>query len=153
MAYTNADIVPAALAGKDAATANGNMSTYPVDDFRARYGYTGTPVGQMHGALADLLRERFTAGKVRQVILSYQTPIAWLDAEYGWIVPVVSYSITTSANHQSKLHRLRGTYIYMPHDATIEDARRVLADEMRFTTDRKGNAIGTVPGANYTPEA
>lgn len=152
MAYTNADIVPAALAGRDAATPNGNMSTYSVDAFRARYGYTGAPVGQMRGALSDLFRERFAAGKVWWVILSYQTPIAWLDAEFGWIVPVATYSVTTSVKHQSKLHRLRGTYIYMPEDATIEDARRVLADELRFVTDRKGNAIGTIPGANYTPE-
>lgn len=35
-------------------------------------------------------------------ILSYATPVAWLDIEVGWVVPAVVYSVTTS-RHQSTI--------------------------------------------------
>jgi len=30
------------------------------------------------------------------VVISYSTPIAWHDTERGWVMPNVSYSVTTS---------------------------------------------------------
>lgn len=36
------------------------------------------------------------------VVSSYDTPIAWVDAEGNWVVPFVKYSRTTS-NHQSRV--------------------------------------------------
>jgi hypothetical protein len=30
------------------------------------------------------------------VIVSYQTPVAWLDSEAGWVVPDEHYSVTTT---------------------------------------------------------
>lgn len=145
--YTNESIVFAALRGENAETANGNMSTAN----RAGLRWIGG-TGAMPKVWARLISERAEAGAVGQVIRSYSTPIAWLDAEYGWIIPVVTYSVTTSVKHQTQLHRLRGTKLYMPWDATEEDARRVLAGELRFVTDSKGNAVATVPGPNYVPE-
>jgi hypothetical protein len=45
-------------------------------------------------------RDRLHAEKISYVVYSYNTPIAWLDTEQGWIEPDVSYSPTT-AQHQS----------------------------------------------------
>lgn len=39
---------------------------------------------------------------IEYTILSYDTPIAWLDGEAGWIVPDEKYSMTTSI-HQSRI--------------------------------------------------
>jgi imidazoleglycerol phosphate synthase glutamine amidotransferase subunit HisH len=36
------------------------------------------------------------------VVRSYSTPIGWLSRDFGWRVPAVKYSVTTS-NHQSVL--------------------------------------------------
>lgn len=151
MAYrknqTNRQIVTLALDGTEGETTTGNMST----EDRSRMGYAGS-TGFMPHAWADLYRVRNTARKVSTVIYSYNTPIAWLDADYGWVIPAVTYSVTTSAKHQTHLYRLRGTMYCMPYDATAEDARRVLAGELVFTSKGYGNSrvfTGTVPGPNY----
>lgn len=143
MAYrknqTNAQIVALAMMGIEGETTTGSMST--SSNHGRRY-IGGT--GYMPKSWAALISERAEAGAVLQVIRSYATPIAWLDREYGWIIPIVSYSITTSSKHQSQLHRLRGRHIYMPWDATPEDAQRVLDGKMVFNGDRN-----THPGPNY----
>lgn len=132
MSYTNADIIPAALAGKDARTATGNMSTEHKPYFLGG--------GHMPKVHAELMRSR--RSHVTQVIYSYATPIAWLDDEHGWIIPNVSYSITTSSKHQTHLYRLRGRHITLAYDATPEDAQRVLDGIMIFTTDNRGHVNG-----------
>ena len=154
MAYrknqTNSQIVALALCGAEGETTTGNMST---SSKRGRRYIGGT--GYMPKSWAALISERAEAGAVLQVIRSYTTPIAWLDRDYGWVIPCVSCSVTTSTKHQSQLYRLHGTMYYMPHDATLEDARRVLAGELVFTSKGYGNSrvfTGTVPGPNYTPE-
>lgn len=43
-------------------------------------------------------------GRVRYVVVSYATPVAWYDTEEGWVVPDVRYSNTTS-RHQSLVRR------------------------------------------------
>jgi len=152
MAYrknqTNAQIVALALHGIEGETTTGNMST----ENRDRLGYAGSR-GHMPQPWARLYSERAQDRAVLRVIYSYNTPIAWLDRDYGWVIPCVSYSVTTSAKHQSQLYRLRGTTYYMPWDATPEDARRVLAGELSFIRDGKGRAIATVPGPNYRSAA
>lgn len=155
MAYrknqTNAQIVSLALKGIEGETTTGNMST----ENRAGLRYAGSTV-HMPSSWARLYTERNHAGMVSTVIYSYNTPIAWLDADHGWIIPDVSYSITTSSKHQSQLHRLRGRRIAAPHDATPEDMRRVLNGEMVFVRAGRygmGPFVGTRPGPNYTPEA
>lgn len=148
MAYrknqTNAQIVALALRGIEGETTTGNMST----ENRAGLPYAGSR-GHLPAPWAQLYVERAQALAVLRVIYSYNTPIAWLDAEHGWIIPSVTYSPTTSSKHQTHLWRLGGTTRYMPWDATAEDARRVLSGELSFVTNSKGRAVATVPGPNY----
>lgn len=146
MGYTNSSIVPAAIRGDDRETQNGNMSTV---NRRGRRYIGGT--GQMPQAWARLLSDRAEVGAVTQIIYSYSTPIAWRDSEYGWIIPRVTYSVTTSAKHQCHLYQLPGgRNLAMPWDATPEDAQRVLDGRMLFVTDSRSRyAIGTIPGPNY----
>lgn len=143
MAYrknqTNAQIVALAMMGIEGETTTGNMST----ETRYRLGYAGS-TGHMPKSWTTLYRKRNAEHAISTVIYSYNTPIAWLDRDYGWIIPIVSYSITTSSKHQTHLYRLRGRHIYMPGDATPEDAQRVLDGKMVFNGDRN-----TFPGPNY----
>ncbi|WNO25902.1 hypothetical protein SEA_ASEGATO_120 [Microbacterium phage ASegato] len=153
MAYrknqTNAQIVPLALKGIEGETTTGNMST---NSYRVGFSRFTPYSGNLPKSWARLLGERFHAGRIAQVIYSYSTPIAWLDADYGWIIPAVTYSATTSIKHQSQLYRLQGRRIEVPWDATAEDMRRVLSGEMFFLRAGKwgtGNWQGTRPGPNY----
>jgi len=157
MAYrknqTNAQIVPLALKGMEGETTTGNMST---DSYRVGFERRLPFQGHMPTNWANLLDWRFRAGRVAQVIYSYSTPIAWLDADHGWIIPNVTYSPTTSSKHQTHLWKLGGRLIDAPDDATEEDMRRVLAGELVFVRGgryARGPFIGTVPGPNYRPEA
>lgn len=158
---TNVEVVAAARAGRDGVSGSYNMQTYAVDNFRSRFGYTAAPVGRMPRSWARIFRERYGLGKVRQVVISFQTAIAWLDDDYGWVMPDVSYSIITTIHHQGKARAgwnrpgLGAWEPAMPWDATIEDARRVLSRELVFTSKGYGkNRVftGTVPGPNYQPE-
>lgn len=147
---TNAEIVPRAVARDDAETATGNMSTLRVVST-----YFAYHKGSMPKAWAALYAERVRAALIDQVIYSYSTPIAWLDREHGWIIPDVSYSVTTSAKHQSQLHRLKGRTVSAPWDATADDMRRVLSGELVFTSKGYGvnrTFTGTIPGPNYIGE-
>ena len=110
----NAGIVTAAMRGIDAKNRTGSFST---DAYRAGVSRYAPYLGYLPKRLKEILNERFRAGAVVQVIYSYSTPIAWLDAGQ-WIVPDVSYSITTSSKHQSQLYRLPGA-IQIPHDEGI----------------------------------
>ena len=102
----NSGIVPAAMRGINATNGRGTFTT----DTTPGYLY----LGYLPSKLKDILRERFRQGAVVQVIYSYGTPIAWLDAG-AWIIPDVRYSATTSSKHQSQLHRLPGA-IRIPWD-------------------------------------
>lgn len=152
---TNDEVVTAAREGRHGHNGRVSFQTYPVDGFSARFGYSAPHIGWMPESWENIYRERFGAGKVSQVLVSFQTTIAWLDADYGWIMPDVTYSTITSSKHQSPGGRLLATRPAMPADATLEDARRVLSGELVFTSKGYGNRrvfTGTVPGTNYTPE-
>lgn|SRR5262245_17262801 len=72
------------LDAREPFTTSGNLS-----------GVTGaTGTGRMPEPFASLYRER--AAHVTYTVLSYATPVAWHDDEQGWIVPPVTYSVTTS---------------------------------------------------------
>lgn len=148
-ARTNGNVISYALSGQGARTSSGNMST---DNFRTGYPRNGAPYhGQLPRAWRVIIDEAFRAGRVSQVVYSYSTPIAWRDERYGWIIPVVTYSATTSSKHQSQLYRLRdGLRVAVPYDATSEDIQRVLDGLTLFTTDTRGRFTGTRPGPNYT---
>ena len=102
----NSGIVPAAMRGINATNRRG---TFTTDMAPARL-----YLGYLPSKLKDILRERFRQGAVVQIIYSYGTPIAWLDAG-AWIIPNVRYSATTSTKHQSQLYQLPGE-IRIPWD-------------------------------------
>lgn len=156
---TTAQVIAAARAGREGISKSLNIHTYPVDSFRARYGYSGAPVGRMPKSWAAAFRARYGAGKVTQVLVSFQTAIAWRDEDYGWVMPDVTYSIITTIRHQGPA---RGGWNNpglgdivspaMPWDATPEDAARVLSGELIFYRAGKygnGDWAGTRPGPNY----
>ena len=73
----------------------------------------GPPVGSLteRGAMgrlptehADALLADHRRGRVTYIVWSYGTPIAWHVTRRGWVVPDVSYSLTTS-RHQGQLWR------------------------------------------------
>ena len=107
----NAGIVPAAMRGINATNRRG---TFTTDTPPAKFAEHVMYLGYLPSKLRDILRERFRQGAVVQVIYSYSTPIAWLDAG-AWIIPNVRYSATTSTKHQSQLYRLPGA-IRIPWD-------------------------------------
>jgi len=144
---TNREIVTRALAGDNAVTTTGNMSTESYREGFTRYG--APYVGSLPHIWQRYLNNQFAQGKIAQVIYSYSTPIAWLDRDHGWIIPDVRYSITTSTKHQTHLYMLRGTHVYVPWDATIDDLIRAVDGRLVFVRDSQGRAIGTRPGPNY----
>jgi uncharacterized RmlC-like cupin family protein len=132
MAYTNAQIVPAAVRGLNAETPNGNFST------RRNNGYIG-----YRGNLPHKISKTLDAfvGRITQSIYSYSTPIA-VCIDGVWIVPDVTYSITTSAKHASQLYMLGGFH-RVPWDATVEDVERIIAGQMKYvpSSDKIGRYV------------
>lgn len=110
----NSGIVPAAMRGINATNGRGSFST---DAYRAGFSRYAPYTGHLPKRLREILDERFRAGAVVQVIYSYSTPIAWLDAGQ-WVIPDVRYSTTTSSTHQTHLYRLPGA-IRIPYDEGI----------------------------------
>lgn len=113
----------------------GSMWTKSTPEGIRRGGWSS---GELPTRLARIMRERDDS--IVQVIYSYLTPIAWLDAGQ-WIVPLVSYSITTG-KHQSYLSVL--DYELVPWDCSLDEYLRVLNAQMRFVVD--GGRLVTKPG-------
>lgn len=64
-----------------------------------------------YGQLPEAHRLRLSADRADNggpvyVVYSYSTPIAWYTTAWGWRVPDVRYSVTTS-KHQGKLYRVK----------------------------------------------
>lgn len=59
-----------------------------------RGGPTTYSTGYLPSRFAHEYNER--RGHIDYTVLSYATPIAWHDDEFGWTVPDVQYSTTTS---------------------------------------------------------
>ena len=112
----------------------GSMWTKSTPEGLHRGGYE---LGYLQERLREIFRER--ADSIVQVIYSYDTPIAWLDAGQ-WIVPDVSYSATTG-KHKSYLSVL--DYELVPWDCSMEEYLRVLNAQMRYI--RSGSGLKTVP--------
>lgn len=148
VAPTNASIIGYALRGEDARTGSGNMST---DSFRVGFSRPNPYTGHLPDVWNNFLESAFQDGRISQVIYSYSTPIAWRDEKYGWVVPAVTYSVTTSSKHQTHLYKLRGRRIFLPWDASAEEAQRVMDGKMIFTTLGRwdGKIVCTIPGPNY----
>lgn len=128
MAFTNSDIVPAALKGKSRTSATGSFST---EYYRPEFTRYGAPyVGMLPKRLARILNARFATGAVSQVIYSYSTPIAWKDGDM-WVVPFVKYSATTSTKHMPHLYSLPNRQS-IPFDAGMDEYMRVLDGAMAY---------------------
>lgn len=102
--------------------------------------------GSLPLRLATIRNRR--ASHIIQTVYSYRTPIAWFDMEFKkWVVPNVSYSVTTS-KHQFSLWKLSYESPYstvrFPGDITLDDYLRVLEGKMIFSTNK------TLPGPNWT---
>lgn len=125
-------------------TANSNVVNFANADMNADgYGNMHTrnsadmfavPTGHLPYRLADVLRKRFHAKHVTQVIYSYGTPIAWLDDDL-WIIPEIKYSITTS-KHQGYLYRLTGKTRRVEWDTPMDEYLRVLEGKMYYASGR-----------------
>ncbi len=50
------------------------------------------------GRLPDEYADQYRARRdhITYTVMSYATPLAWKDDEYGWTMPNVRYSVTTS---------------------------------------------------------
>jgi hypothetical protein len=57
--------------------------------------------GRLGGPERDALSDADRAGKVRFVIYSYKTPIAWYVDGTGWYVSPTKYSASTSAHQRA----------------------------------------------------
>lgn len=108
-------ILVAACKGEDA-DGYGSASTRNIE------GGVGMACGRMPWALDEIVNER--RHEILQVIYSYGTPIAWLDAG-AWIVPKVRYSVTTS-KIQYKARATLPAVIEIPSDCTLEEYLAVL---------------------------
>lgn len=117
----------------------GSMWSKSTPEGLRRGGYN---LGYLPDRLRKIVMER--ADSITQVIYSYSTPIAWLDAGQ-WIVPDVSYSATTG-KHQSYLSVLG--YEVVPWDCSKEEYLRVLNAQMRFVRD--GGRLITKPGHRWS---
>lgn len=110
--------IPACAARGIDAEGYGSLSTRSTPHGIRRGGYQ---TGRLPRRLADIMRER--ADSIVQVIYSYGTPIAWLDAG-AWIIPDVSYSVTTG-KHQGYLWSLSACVI-VPRDVSLQGYMRLL---------------------------
>ena len=110
--------IPAVAARGIDAEGYGSLSTRSTPHGINRGGYQ---TGRLPHRLASIMRER--ADSIVQVIYSYGTPIAWLDAG-AWIIPDVSYSVTT-AKHQGHLWSLSAR-VSVPADVSLTGYMRLL---------------------------
>lgn len=129
MRYSNSDIVPAANRGIDAANSTESFSTVHHRPEFTRYG--APYYGHLPQRIRDILDAAFRAGRVDQVVYSYNTPIAF-RVDGVWVQPVVSYSMTTSCKHQSQLWELSGSTVRIPWDCGIDEFERYLSRHIVF---------------------
>ena len=81
-------------------------------------------------------------GQAMDVIYSYDTPIA-VRIGYGpWIVPDVSYSVTTG-KHQYLVRHHMDNYVDVPYDATIGDIEGILDGYLEYS--RASSTMGRGP--------
>lgn len=117
----------------------GSMWSKSTPNGLRRGGYN---LGYLPDRLRKIVMKR--ADSITQVIYSYNTPIAWLDAGQ-WIVPQVRYSATTG-KHQSYLWPLHGEII--PWDCALNEYERIMNAQMRFVVD--GGRLITKPGHRWS---
>ena len=131
MAYTNADIVPAALEGENAATPSNNFSTAYTKHIDSLASSLHPSKNWLEPPLAYALQELARNHKIEQIIWSFDTPIA-IKVNDQWLKIDDRFSTTTSTRHQSQLYKLPGARS-IPRDANAEEILRVADGLMRYT--------------------
>jgi hypothetical protein len=139
---TNDLVITRALQGKTYDNGGQAFHTQHID-------YPGQWIGGaghswMSRRLSDILSTRNHSGHVTQVILSYNTVIAWLDGDV-WIVPDARYSQTTSSRHQPRLHKLTNVR-RIPNDCGPLEYAQVLSGAAVYTPGY-GSKLGTYRAA------
>jgi hypothetical protein len=81
---------------------NSNGSLRGGDTYSGRY-----------GRLPQEWVERFKSAETNYVVYSYQTPIAWHERD-GWVMPPVSYGMTTTGHQGTILTALRAVDKWAP---------------------------------------
>lgn len=132
---TNYDIVPAANRGERKHTSTHNFSTEPLKYPNWHRGHMPPIASESMGIVA---RER----GADQIIYSYSTPIA-VRIGGMWIIPDVTYSVTTSAKHATHLWSLTGPSARVPWDISPDELRRVIDSHMRYVSPRNNGGIGS----------
>lgn len=66
--------------------------------------------GRLPEEYAYELSQQAWGGRVKYVLYSYSTPMAWLLDGEGWVRPLIKYSVTTSG-HQSVFDRAIGVRV------------------------------------------
>jgi len=84
MAYTNRRQAVAKIAKREAFKGNSMKGDTP-----------STLTGQLPRTWRDLYLDDLARG-MDYVVWSYSTPIAWHSPRFGWVVPNVKYSVTTT---------------------------------------------------------
>ena len=111
-----------------------HADVYPETDAEGygavSYTFRGYWTGHLPKRLVAIFNEVIRRQKFVPTIYSYGTPIAWKDGDV-WIIPHVSYSITTS-KHQSYLWQLRGA-VRIPWDCGQEEYFAYRDGRSRFT--------------------
>lgn len=114
---TTRKVVDYAIKGQSAKS-HGALKTVSTPNGIRHGGYT---TGMLPFELTKRMQER--ADSIVQVIYSYSTPIAWLDAG-AWVIVSQKYSVTTS-KHQGTLYKLTAK-IYVDWTTTHERYMRAL---------------------------
>lgn len=138
---TNELVITRALQGKD--YDNGGQA-FHTHSLTPNQWIPGAGHSWMSRRLSEILSLRQHAGHVTQVIMSYNTVIAWLDDDV-WIVPDAVYSQTTSARHQSQLYKLPNVR-YIPRDAGISEYAQVISGKAVYSRGY-GGKLGTYRAA------
>lgn len=138
---SNELVVTRAIQGKSYDNAGQAMHTQSID-YPGQW-VAGSGHSWLSRRLSIILGIRNRGGHISQVILSYNTPIAWLDGDV-WIVPDATYSITTSSKHMSQLYRLPNVR-YVPKDAGMDEYIQVVTG--RAVYSRGYGKLGTYRAA------
>lgn len=118
---------------------------YPIEG-RGAVSYTerGYWSGYLPPRLKSIFSDLISRQRFIPTVYSYGTPIAWYDRQHNvWVVPAVSYSVTT-AKHQGSLYQL-GDYVSIPADCGLDEYQRYVSQKMTYS--RWG---GIKPGPRFT---
>jgi hypothetical protein len=102
------------MAAKRANQRNAGESIVKKEEFKAS-NFTGVAGATDTGRMPSEEAEKYRSSKPTYTVKSYNTPIAWHDADKGWQVSGTKYSSSTS-RHQSVVRRALNEHFWGGHD-------------------------------------